>query len=403
MWEVTEDPYWLAKIRDHFNCIVQHASDPDADGYLTWKTKEYSCAVAYAERLLNVSDAQINPNTQKNSDGRAAARCSGHTYLIEFPSGPDRFRIVDRGARRVVADGLLYREGVTIAQIEPFRFTLTGRPHQGDRFLVRTIGPEALPYTVHQGMFAYPVAEFVEAVKKRPEFRTRFGADADRFLAFILKNLFEKNERDWLDLGDTGGYRFQPQLTDRFPNRIMPHNQYAALARAWLVLKDLDCVPALVGRRAEQMARLFHRSLELDSKRDAYRWYYWDWIEFGKPAHSGYEDTSHASINVSLAVEAARRQVVFQDQDLRRIANTWLRVMCNGDDKSPRMSAFVDGQGVHRFSPLSSRWTELSQWDRKVYDLALAAFLSLPSRQRARSIPTMLLCAKRAGVLPGRR
>ncbi|NUQ61510.1 MAG: hypothetical protein HUU20_03415 [Pirellulales bacterium] len=401
MWEATGDPYWLAKIGEHFQRIMAAASDPDGDGFLSWNTKTYSCAVANAERLHNVSEADIEPAYQKNMNGEAAARCTGHTYVLEFHAGPERFRILDWTTRQVLAAEIAYEDGAAIAQIPPFRFKIKGRPRQGDRFMVRTAAPEPIEYAVHQGMFVYPAAVFIEAVKTRTELRERFGADADKFLAFINKHVFEKNEQDWLEMGEAGGgYRFAPTLTDRYPNRIMPHNQFAALARAWLVLKDLEGAHPLMARRAEQMVRYFRSHLELDETNNAYRWHYWDWTEYGRPGSSGYEDTSHASLSMSLAVAAARRGVVFTEEDMVRIANTWLKLMWNRDEEKPAMAASVDGKGPHTFSPLMARWSELSQWDRKVHDLALKTFLSKGPDQQARSAPEMLLCAKRAGIAP---
>jgi len=399
MWEATEDPCWLVKIRDHFQRIMDSASDPDGDGFLSWRTKTYSCAVARAERLHNVSDANIEPAYQKNTTGKEAALCTGNTYIVEFPAGPERFRILDWNTQKIIADDLAYEDGSAIEQIAPFRFKLRGRPHQGDRFVVRTVAPEPVEYTVHQGMFLYPTAVFIEAVKTRPDFQDRFGPDAEKFLKFINKHVFEKNEQDWLEMGERGGgYRFQPKITDRFPNRIMPHNQFAALARAWLVLKDLEGAHPLMAQRAEQMVRYFHSHLELDEEKNAYRWHYWDWIEYGQPGHSGYEDSSHAGLTMSLAVVAARRGVVFTEQDMTRIANTWLKLMWNQDESKPMMAAGVDGRKPHKFSPLNANWSALSEWDRKAYELALKSFLAKDQQGQARFAPAMLLCAKRAGV-----
>jgi hypothetical protein len=256
MWEATEDPYWLAKISAHFQRIMATATDPDGDGFLSWSTQKYSCAVARAERLHNVSEAEVEPALQKNMNGKAAAQSTGHTYVIEFRTGPARFSIVDWNTREVVAADVPYQEGAAITQIAPFTFKIKGQPHQGDRFLVHTVAPEPIEYAVHQGMFVYPTAQFIEAVKTRPDLQQRFAADADKFLAFINQHVFEKNERDWLDMGKLGGgYRFQSRITDRYPNRIMPHNQFAALARAWLVLKDVEGAHPLMAPRAEAMVR----------------------------------------------------------------------------------------------------------------------------------------------------
>ncbi len=401
MWEATGDVYWLGKIGEHFQRIMAGATDPDGDGFLSWNTKTYSCATARAERLHNVSDAEIGPAHQKNMTGKAAAKCTGHTYIIEFHADPKQYRILDWDTRQAVTEDIAYEDGAAITQIEPFRVKITGRPHQGDRFMIRTVAPEPIEFAVHQGMFVYPTAVFIEAVKTRPELQERFGADAEKFLAFINKHVFEKNEQDWLEMGESGGgYRFEPRTTDRYPNRIMPHNQFAALARAWLVLKDLEGAHPLMAERAEQMVRYFYSHLELDEENDAYRWHYWDWTEYGQPGNSGYEDTSHAGLTMSLAVVAARRGVIFTDQDMARIANTWLKLMWNQDEENPMMAAAVDGREPHKFSPLSSRWSELSQWNPKVYDLALKKFLSQSPEQQAAAGPAILLSAKRAGVIP---
>lgn len=398
LWEVTGDTYWLEKIRDHFRRIMANASDPDGDGFLSWQTTTYSTAVAYAERLLNISDAQIEPAFQKNTRRGEFQQCTGHTYIIEFQESADVLRVVDWDTREVVADGIAYESGAPITAIVPFKLTITGETHQGDRFLVRTIAPEPLEFTVHQGMFIYPVALFIEAVKRDPALQAEFGADADEFLTFINRHVFEKNERDWLELGEMGGaYRFEPKITDRFPNRVMPHNQYGALARAWLVLADVEGAHPLMADRAEKMVRFFRNSLILDEEHDAWGWHYWDWVAFGEPGSSGWEDTSHGHIDVSLAIEAARREVVFSDDDMRRMANTWLVVMWNGDTEKPLMAARVAENTDYKHSPVMRDWALLSQWDRRAYDLALTAWTAAGSKPA--SAPIVLLSAKRAGVL----
>jgi hypothetical protein len=36
-------------------------------------------------------------------DGKAAAKCAGHTYILEFHQGPTQFRILDWNTRDLVA------------------------------------------------------------------------------------------------------------------------------------------------------------------------------------------------------------------------------------------------------------------------------------------------------------
>ncbi len=399
MWEVTEDTYWLGQISRHFRNIMATATDPDGDGYLSWTTKAYSTAVAYAERLHNVSDAKIAPASQINRNGKAAATCSGHKYIIEFHSGPGAFRVRDWNTQAVLAEDVEYKDGAEIAQVVPFKFKISGETHQGDRFMVRTYVPAAVEYVVHQGMFIYPVALFIEAVKSTPALQDEFGKAADEFLAFIKKHVFEHNEQDWIEMGERGGaYREQALFTARDPNVILPHNQYGALGRAWIVLKDIEGAHPLMADRGEKMARYFHSYLELDEEKNAYKWHYMDWILYGEPKSSGYEDTSHAALTMSLAVVAARRGLVFTDEDMVRIANTWLKLMWNQDEADPKMAASVAGGEPHKAPALYNWWSDLSQWDRQIYDLALTCFLATDEQKQAASAPAMLHCAKRAGV-----
>ena len=400
MWEATGDTYWLGQISRHFRNMMATATDPDGDGYLSWQTAVYNCNVAYAQRLHNVSAAEIAPDHIKQWAKRGVPNATGHTYLIEFQADAAHFQIRDWDTQELVAGNVEYVDGADIEQIGPFKFKITGAAHQGDRFMVRTQPPEPTEFTVHQGMFIYPVARFIEAVKSNPDLQDEFGKDADEFLAFINKHLFEKNEQDWLEMGELGGgYRFQPLLTDRFANRIMPHNQFAALARAWVVLKDIEGAHPLMADRAEKMVRYFHSFLELDEDNNAYKWRYWDWIEYGEPGSMGSaEDTSHAALTMSLAVVAARRGLIFTDEDMVRIANTWLKLMWNQDEQEPLMAASVAGGEPHKAPALYNWWSDLSQWDRQVYDLALTCFLAADEQKQAAWAPAMLHCAKRAGV-----
>lgn len=406
MWEASGDAYWLGKISEHFHRIMANASDPEGDGYLSWYTPTYSTAVAWAERLHNVSAAEIAPDVQKIIRHEDAAKCTGHAYLVDFFESAERFRVLDWDTREVIADALGHDGTETeITAIEPFTFTVTGQTHQGDRFLVRTKPPEPARYAVHQGLFLYPVARFIETVQARPDLQEQFGADATTFLTFINRNVFEKNERDWLDMGELGGaYRAEPKITGRAPNRIIPHNQYAEIARVWLVLQGVDGAHPLMAQRAEQMVRYFRNHLYLDENNNAYYWRYSNRIEYGEPMHhfapDRYESYGYGNIDVKLAVEAARRGVVFSDEDMVRFTNTWLRMMWNQDEENPLMASRVDGTPPHQHSPLATGWSQLSQWDPKAYELALTAFLAREPDAQTAAAPTILLSAARAGRLP---
>ncbi len=159
-----------------------------------------------------------------------------------------------------------------------------------------------------------------------------------------------------------------------------------------------------MAQRAEQMVRYFKSHVYLDEENDAYYWRYSNWIEFGEPGHyfaaDRYESTGYGNIDIKLVVEATRRGVLFTDEDMQRFVNTWLRVMWNQDEDTPLMAARVDGIGAFGSSPLTTGWAQLSQWDPKVYELALKTFSAQPEDKQAEAVPTILLSAARAGRIP---
>lgn len=375
MWQATKDTYWLGKIEDHFSRILGNASDPDGDGFLGWQTRDYSSPCYWALPLYNSGKATIEPSFFRElSPGKPPV--TGHVYLIEF-GDPGTFTVRDQTTGKTVADKQPYQAGSVITAIPGCKVKINGAPMQGDVFMVRTVAGEPLEFAVHEGMIAYPVALFIEAVKKDPKLQERFGASADRFLKYITENMLHKHESQWLQVDDSrGAWRFSDRLTERYPNRILPHNQYLALARAFLVLKDLPGADPLFGQRAEQMARLFHSYLtEQDG---AFVWHYWDLPTPDESLKPHMEDTSHGTIDVGFAVEAAQRGVVFTDADLKSMARTMLNLMWNQSEEDPKLGPTVNARG-DKSSFLLRDWVDLCRWEPRIYDLALKAYQKKPS------------------------
>jgi hypothetical protein len=205
----------------------------------------------------------------------------------------------------------------------------------------------------------------------------------------MRKHIVEKHERYWLDTSkETGGYRFQEDQTERYPNRIMPHNQYLALARTFLVLKDCTRDPVYPDRAA-RMAKNFKRALRKTGR--AYTWYYWDWVENGTPGHSQVEDTSHGNIDIGFAVEACRRGVAFHGADLMRFGRTLLDQMWNGSLADPKLGSHVDRKEGE--SGAIQSWIDLCPWTPEVWDVCYGIF----RKQGApvQTIPTILQAWKR--------
>ncbi|MHB8996057.1 MAG: hypothetical protein ACYC63_12495 [Armatimonadota bacterium] len=386
MWQATGDPYWLGKIEDHFSRILSTATDPDGDGFLGWQTAAYSAPVYWSFPLYNRGNATIEPAFFRELR-QAKPPVTGHVYVIEF-ADPVTFTVQDQTTRKPVAEKQAYKPGEIITAIPGCKVKISGEPVSGDAFMVRTVASEPLEFAVHEGMIAYPAAMFIEAVKKDPKLQEQFGASADRFLAYINEHMLRKHEQHWLQVDESrGAWRFMDLVTERYPNQILPHNQYLALARALLVLKDVPGADPLAGRRAEQMARLF-RSYLIEQG-EAFVWHYWDIPVPDERFKPNMEDTSHGTIDVGFAIEAAQRGVVFTDADMKRFTRTMLDLMWNQSEEDPKLGPNVATRG-DKFTFLTHDWIDLCRWEPRIYELALKTYQKKP----ATGVAPMLLRAE---------
>ena len=382
VYNATGDTAWLDKVVAHFDRMIASRTDLMGDGYTTWATPTYSVALIRTGRMHNRGTGRISPDEERVWMSRGGDVVCDVERTVEVDAGR-RYRVLEYGARKLLAKGT-YRAGAPLKAFLPFKVIIDGKPEPGDRFWVQTYAGEPLEYIVHQGMFLYPVAQFIELALKNRKLKAHYGEAARRYLDLIAREFAEKHERDWVNTTPSAGaYRFPPLRTDRFPNRILPHNQYLAMARAYLVLKNASR-KRLFADRAERMARNFKRHLRRTGQ--AYTWHYWDWIEAGEPGHSGVEDTSHGNIDIGFAVEACRRGVVFKDADLKRFARTVLDQMWNGCLEDPVLGGRVDtregdGRAVQG-------WIDLCQWNPKVWDVYWALFCKMD--RPAGLAPTML-------------
>ena len=370
MYRVTGDPRWLDKVVDHFDRMAANMSDHDGDGIPGWQADRYSVSRMRAEELHNRGTARILPGAAVETNIQQAHEAVDAEYIAER-TGDDRFTVRQRsgGAWEVVHDGP-HLVGDPIPGIPGFEVRLEGQPEIGDRFRVETRGPAPLEYAVHEGMILYPVAQFIELALKDPRLQGRYEEKARSYLQLIEERVLQKQERHWLDVEPgMGAYRFTESPSERFPNRVMPHNQYLAPARVWLVLKDVSENPLYL-ERATQMANHFRHFLQKTG--NAYTWNYWDWTEAGEPDHSRPEDTSHGQIDVTFAVEAFRRGVVFTREDMLRFTRTLTEQMWNGSLEEPRIGSRVDGPDGD--SKIIRGWMELCRWDPRIWDIHWALF-----------------------------
>lgn len=382
MYRATRDTYWLDKLVTHWGKMAASLRTDDR-GYRAWDDAGYSVSVIRAQ--VKAGAVTVEPSEQRPSASRDLPKATGHDYEIRFPAA-DRFQIWDCNDAKELEAGA-YAGKLTVTSIPAAKLTVSGPAAPGDLVAVETIAPERCQYQVHDGMVTYRLAQFVEIVTRDPKLQATYGATAAEILQFMDRDLLQKWEYSWRDLADGAGvYCFTPNVTQRFPGYSLPHNQYLALARAWLVLADLPgfANADLCRRRATAMATYFRRNLKPIG--NAYEWNYWDPLP-GEEIRPHLEDYSHATIDVGFAVEAAARGVVFDSTDLQRFASTYVDVMWNGDRAQPKFGRNIKTKGSD--AEVWSDWLELSEADPRVWELGLAMYQA--KKATPPMTPTMLM------------
>lgn len=381
LYNATSDTRWLDRVVDHVDRIFGSMADCFGDGRLTWVTDTYSVAWLETVPLHNRGAARLDLREARVWATRGGREVEEAELILDFLGG-SRYRFLGTGGRPNSAE-CTFRQGKDLIGLEPFGVAVRGRPQPGDRFLIRTHPPGPLDYIVHQGQFLYPIALFLELARRQRSLKRRYG-DRSRHYVDVIAGLARSHEGAWLDLGrGAGAYRFTSHPWERFPNRVLPHNQYLAMARAYLVLTTVSR-RKIFRERGDAMLRSFRRCLRRAGT--AYEWHYWDWVEKGQADHSAVEDTSHGNIDVGAAVEACRRDVVFRPADLRRFAHTFLDRVWNGSLTDPRLAHRVDGQPGDARTYKS--WIDLCEWNPQVWDVLWALYER--AGRPSRDAPTML-------------
>jgi hypothetical protein len=240
-------------------------------------------------------------------------------------------------------------------------------------------GNKPFVWPVHSGMVLYPVANFVELVRKTRSLHKSFGKPADRYLK-ELEVMASAFSNEWRSDGNQGYYVVPKNIIP--PYRIYPLNQQSAMGRVFVVLASVTGKESYK-EKAGRLARFFKSSLLCDESLDAYAWTYSppglgkylnvpkDWRVL-----SGTEDISHAAINVDFACLCYRHGIVFDKQDMIRFANTLTKVVTKGDSLATHVDGTIpsDVKDPRVYTAQVVRWMELTEFDRKVYEIAQKEF-----------------------------
>lgn len=225
-------------------------------------------------------------------------------------------------------------------------------------------------WAVHTGMIAAPMAQFACVVRRDPGLRGRFGAAADRILAAAEEAVAEHDDQYRAGPGPDEGYLLGLSL-----NRNLPLNMQNALARAWICIDDATGTDSH-RKRTAALARFFRNRMRATDD-GAYAWAYW--TDLDGPGR-GFEDISHAAINVDFALLCHERGIVFGPDDVRRLEKTLLEKVGLA---SGQIAGTVGGTGTGtRYAGAILRWGRLAAYSPSIRDRLITVGLA-PDAQAA--------------------
>lgn len=342
MYAVTGDTHWLDRIIEHADVIFANASK-DSRGHFGWYTDKFSKAFAHITVAKhNKGDGAPVAKDVVLNGMDIVPKVSGHNYTLTA-LGDGKFSLHDDTTNQTVDTSVVKDPTMYKIKVSEFEVSLVGNPQPGDMFTITTTAPEAVDYVVHEGMLFWPIASFVEAVLSDKQLESRYGDAARRYLKMMDERIIPCWEDRWRDFKDGGGAYLATNVpTHRFPDTVLPHNQYLAMGRAFFVLYRVTGKKIYL-ERATKMARFFHSKLRRTA--DCYIWNYWD---PGRPEDApglsmqGVEDSSHASIDVAFAMDAYEMGVVFTKDDLGLMASTYAKHMWNQSKSNPLFCRSLD-------------------------------------------------------------
>lgn len=247
-----------------------------------------------------------------------------------------------------------------------------------------SLKPLRLAHVGYTGIIYHPLLRFALLVHDRTELQGEFNEPAHKYEAAARESYADIRE-NWRDGPgkDEGYYLNSPRgSADAYDNIGHAFNYLGKLASSELILFQLTGDP-IYRDHVERIATLFKRRLTLvDNRR--YVWDYWyepvttgwtrkDNISANTPHHAPWlhiEDTSHGALEAEMAANAAKAGIVFNSNDIQRLATTFTEKAVLPDRSG--FAGHVDGtdpQSGYKGTRITG-WLPLAAADRTVYDTA---------------------------------
>jgi hypothetical protein len=246
---------------------------------------------------------------------------------------------------------------------------------------------------------------FAEVVLADLKLRSRYGAQAEKYVALARKHLFEKWDargtwhvdgvygayRSWNRYGDPGNLKdWTVRDSVSGSGLALPFNKQDDVAAVALKLYRITGEQQYRDRASHIFAYQKSRFELVD---DHYVWNYWE--PFGQEdldlaAHKCrhwvgvHPERNYQEGEVQHMVEAYHTGVVFDEADIRRILNTNLKVMWNGNlDESKFRNSNATLPGVNPDQTAGTLWIALADFDDTIRKLHATDLAKGRSSERA--------------------
>ncbi|MFW6154887.1 MAG: hypothetical protein ACOC95_06690 [Planctomycetota bacterium] len=258
---------------------------------------------------------------------------------------------------------LAYRDPVWLDYAERYCDQLVARMATGPDGYKGFIGPfiydDSVWADVHIGdsILINMMLEFAEIILADEALTERYGAKARAYVELAKTHLIEKWDArgtwredgpyggwvSWNRYGEPGNYTEWAVRDDIDKSTLgLPHNKNMDLAVACLRIYRITGERAYRDKAAKVFALFKSRLQYFDNH---YLWNYWEPVaitdvnlERGDTRHwmNVHPYRNYQAGEIGDIVEAYHTGVVFSEQDVRRILNTNLKVMWNGDFENPQ-------------------------------------------------------------------
>jgi len=367
--------------------------------------KEHNIAITYDHRAAawGKNDfGQLGNNSTTNAKLPVTftnmERADTFNNLSMDPNSPNYVVKRVREGAHCTFDGMT--NGISVKDLNSSSPIASRNPVYGQKSFV----PLRMSFPVHTGLITYPMATFARVVYDTPALNGNptYKAAADRFFQAAW-DAASAHDHQWVENAINEGWYIYPKgapmFVDGSENQF---NHYLSLGKTYVELSQISGPhQAEALNKATRMANRYKNDFTYDDVKDAYIWTYYPkqsttytgWDERTSttinheysacwPANEDMNKIPYAGIEVDFAVAAYDNGIVFNEKDMKRLANTFTRNVLTYESGQPKLYFAVDGsEGI---SPptqelFATQWLKTAPWDNKIFHMYRKLFASSTS------------------------